>query len=115
VSFRVKTSEGKRTIPGAKQIYRKYSGNGEIEADILALQSEDADAEGEPLLINVLKNGKVIYSTPNISQIREKTLNGVAKLPVRYRELANPQPAPVRLSSKLQTLSEALWKNPEKQ
>ncbi|MGA2628177.1 MAG: nicotinate phosphoribosyltransferase [Candidatus Bathyarchaeia archaeon] len=115
VSFRVKTSEGKRTIPGAKQIYRKYSGNGEIEADILALQSEDADVEGEPLLINVLKNGKVIYSAPNISRIREKTLKGVARLPAKYRELANPQPAPVQLSSKLQTLSEALWKNPEQQ
>jgi nicotinate phosphoribosyltransferase len=114
VSFRVKTSEGKRTIPGAKQVYRKYSGNGEIEADILALQSED-DVEGDPLLVKVFKNGKVIYSTPNISQIREATLNGVARLPAKYRELANPQPAPVRLSSKLQTLSEALWKNPEQQ
>ncbi len=114
MSFRVKTSEGKRTIPGAKQIYRKYSGNGEIEADILALQSED-DVEGDPLLVRVFENGRVIYSTPNISQIREATLNGVARLPAKYRELANPQPAPVRLSSKLQTLSEALWKNPEQQ
>jgi len=113
VSFRVKTSEGKRTIPGAKQVYRKYSGSGEIEEDILALQPEDDDVEGDPLMVKVFKNGKVIYSAPSISQISENTLKDLARLPAKFRELANPQPAPVRLSLKLQRLSEALWKNPE--
>lgn len=113
VSFRVKTSEGKRTIPGAKQVYRKYSASGEIEEDTLALQDEDHDIEGDPLLVRVFNNGKVVYPMPKLSQIRERAQKGLATLPAKYRALTNPQPAPVRLSSKLQQLSESLWRNPE--
>jgi nicotinate phosphoribosyltransferase len=113
VSFRVKTSEGKRTIPGAKQVYRKYSASGELEEDILALEAEGYDAGGDPLLVTVFKKGKVVYNAPSLSQIREKALKGLARLPAKYRDLANPQPPPVHLSAKLQKLSESLWKNPE--
>jgi nicotinate phosphoribosyltransferase len=113
VSFRVKTSEGKRTIPGAKQVYRQYSASGELEEDILALEAEDYDVRGEPLLVTIFKNGKVVYNAPSLSQIREKALKGLAKLPAKYRDLTNSQAPPVRLSAKLQELSESLWKNPE--
>lgn len=113
VSFRVKTSEGKRTIPGAKQVHRKYSASGEIEEDTLALQDADDDLEGEPMVVRVFSNGKVAYTPPKLSQIREKAQKGLATLPANYKRLTDPQPAPVRLSAKLQRLSESLWRNPE--
>ena len=112
VGFRVKTSEGKRTIPGAKQVYRKYTANGEIEEDTLALQDENS-VEGEPLLVRIFNNGKVVYTMPQLIEIREKARKGLATLPAKYRNLTNPQPAPVRLSPRLQALSESLWRNPE--
>jgi len=113
LNFRVKTSEGKRTIPGAKQVYRNYSASGEIKEDLLALQDEENETGGDPLLVKVLENGTVVYPLPKLNEIKEKTLSGVARLPAKYRELTNPQPAPVRLSARLQRLSESLWKKPE--
>ena len=113
LNFRVKTSEGKRTIPGAKQVYRKYSASGEISEDLLALQDEENETGGDPLLVKVLENGTVVCPLPKLNEIKEKTLSGVARLPAKYRELTNPQPAPVRLSARLQRLSESLWKKPE--
>ncbi len=113
LNFRVKTSEGKRTIPGAKQIFRKYSAGGEIKEDLLALQDEENVTGGDPLLVKVLENGKVVYPLPKLKVIRETTLSGVARLPAKYRELTNPQAMPVHLSSRLERLSESLWKKPE--
>ena len=113
LNFRVKTSEGKRTIPGAKQVYRSYSACGEIKEDVLALQDEENETGGDPLLVRVVENGRVVYALPKLNEIKEKTLSGVARLPSNYRELRDPQPAPVRLSPKLQRLSESLWKKPE--
>ena len=112
-SFRVKTSEGKRTLPGAKQVYRKYSSNGEIKEDILALAEEKEISLGEPLLVEVLKNGKLAYSLPRLSEIRERALKTVSSLPPSFRDLNNPQPSPVVLSQRLQLLSESLWEKPE--
>ena len=113
LNFRVKTSEGKRTIPGAKQVYRSASASGEIKEDVLALQDEVNETGGDPLLVNVVESGRVIYALPKINRIKEKTLSGVARLPSNYRELRDPQPAPVRLSPRLLRLSESLWKKPE--
>jgi len=113
LNFRVKTSEGKRTIPGAKQIFRKYSAGGEIKEDLLALQDEENVTGGDPLLVKVLENGKVVYPLPKLKVIRERTMSGVARLPAKYRELTNPQAMPVHLSSRLERLSESLWKKPE--
>jgi nicotinate phosphoribosyltransferase len=112
LSFRVKTSEGKRTTPGAKQIYRKYSKGGQIDEDILALEDEDEPPGWKPLLVKVMAHGKVVYDFPEIHEIRKKALSDVARLPAKYRGLSTSHPPPVRLSSRLQTLAESLWKNP---
>ena len=113
LSFRVKTSEGKRTIPGAKQIFRKYSESGQITEDVLALEGEDKPPGSKPLLVKVMAHGKLVYNLPIIQEIRARTLRDIARLPAKYRELSASQPPPVRLSPKLQALSESLWENPE--
>jgi nicotinate phosphoribosyltransferase len=113
LSFRVKTSEGKRTLPGAKQVYRKYSPKGEIREDILALADENEIPSGEPLLVEVLNRGRLVYDLPRLSEIRKRAAKNVSKLPAEYRDLNNSQPAPVVVSQKLQRLSEYLWEKPE--
>jgi nicotinate phosphoribosyltransferase len=113
LSFRVKTSEGKRTLPGAKQLYRKYSPKGEIREDILALADENEIPSGEPLLVEVLNRGRLVYDLPRLSEIRKRAAKNVSKLPAEYRDLNNPQPAPVVVSQRLQRLSEYLWEKPE--
>jgi nicotinate phosphoribosyltransferase len=113
LNFRVKTSEGKRTIPGAKQVFRRYSPDGELIGDVVALADEDPVPDGEPLLVRVLRGGKVIYHLPNLRKARQRAVKGVSKLPSRCRALTSTQPLPVVLSPRLQDLSESLWKSPE--
>ena len=113
LSFRVKTSEGKRTLPGAKQIYRRYATDGQLEEDLLALENESPPSSGKALLIKILHKGKLVRKLPGIQESRQKALSEVERLPERFKMLANPQPPPVRLSHRLQELSESLWRNPE--
>lgn len=113
LSFRVKTSEGKRTLPGAKQVYREYSSAGEITQDVLALADEDKIPLAEPLLVEVLKRGRLVYSLPRLCEVRERALKNTSNLPAEFRDIRKAQPSPVILSERLQRLSESLWERPE--
>ena len=113
LSFRVKTSEGKRTLPGTKQVYRKYSSSGEIVEDILALAKEDEIPPGEPLLVEVMRHGKLVFDIPHLSEIRQRALTNVLRLPAQFRDINNSHPSPVVLSDRLQQLSESLWEKPQ--
>jgi len=107
--YRVKTSQGKRTIPGGKQIYRRYSENGEILEDTLALWNEEAPTGTVPLLVKVFNKGKLVYELPHINQIQDKARKEVAGLPAKFKSMTGSVEPPVKLSPKLEQLSNALW------
>ncbi len=107
--YHVKTSEGKRTIPGAKQVYRRYSEAGEIQEDIIALEDEKTPAGTKPLLKKILDGGKLIYTLPSIDKIRAKAIAEVGWLPAKYKVLKGSEQPPVKLSQKLEQLSQSLW------
>lgn len=107
--YRVKTSAGKRTIPGAKQIYRSYTKSGEIQEDMLSLEDEPAPSNSEPLLVPVMKRGKRVSESVEISKSQERARNQVASLPARYKVLDGSQNPPVKLSPRLQQLTNSLW------
>ena len=65
-TYHVKTSEGKRTIPGAKQIYRTYSQTREIQEDIITLEDEKGPKGSEPLLKKILDHGRLVYTLPGL-------------------------------------------------
>jgi nicotinate phosphoribosyltransferase len=113
LGFRVKTSEGKRTLPGAKQIYRRYR-DGQFEEDVLALEDETPLPHAKAILVRALNRGRLIRKLPSLQDSRKKAIGEVSRLPSKFKELENPQPAPVRLSSRLQNLTEYLWLNPER-
>jgi len=114
LDFHVKTSEGKRTLPGAKQVYRKCKANGELEGDILALADENAVSSTEPLLVQIFESGRVVYELPKLSEVRVRAMKNLSKLPGGFKDLTKQHSAPVTLSERLQRLSESLWKRPEK-
>jgi nicotinate phosphoribosyltransferase len=86
---------------------------GEIERDILALADEEAISGGEPLLVEIFKHGGVVYELPKLSQIRERAMNNVSRLPEGFRDLIQSRPSPMSLSKRLRDLSESLWQQPE--
>jgi nicotinate phosphoribosyltransferase len=107
--YRAKTSEGKRTIPGAKQIYRRYSENGLIRDDTLALDSEEPPPGTVPLLTKVFNKGKLVYNLPGIDAIQDRTKREVGTLPAKYKNLTTSEKSPVRLSARLEKLANSLW------
>jgi nicotinate phosphoribosyltransferase len=82
----VKLSAGKRTLPGAKQVFR----NGSAERDILGLREESLD--GEPLLRPAWRDGATFASDP-LDVVRRRVADGLALLPPSWTDVLDP-PAP---------------------
>jgi nicotinate phosphoribosyltransferase len=100
----MKLSKDKITLPGRKQIYRFRSKDGPFCKDVIALANEHV--EGEPLLVKVMENGKLIFSLPSLNEIRSKALESLSKIPAEYKVLTDAPVYPVELSQKLQNLIE---------
>jgi nicotinate phosphoribosyltransferase len=94
-----KRSADKATVPGAKQVFRRYEG-GSMRGDVIAAADEQVD--GEPLLRPVMRGGDVT-AAESLAEIRERSAAELAALP---EELRRPEPAsrpyPVSYSERLQ-------------
>ncbi|MGL5807846.1 MAG: nicotinate phosphoribosyltransferase, partial [Xenococcaceae cyanobacterium] len=99
----VKLSSSKRTYPGRKQIFRRYS-NGIVDRDCLGLADEKPLANEQPLLQLVMKEGKKIQATESIETIRQRTAHSVLSLPDRTREIDEPIAIEVEISQALESL-----------
>ena len=100
----MKLSKDKVTLPGRKQVYRFKNDDGSFKKDRIVLSDEEVN--GEPLLIKVMEQGKLIYSLPTINEIRAKAADNLSKLPSEYKVLTNAPVYLVELSQKLQNLIE---------
>jgi nicotinate phosphoribosyltransferase len=109
--FRVKTTKGKKTIPGAKQVYRRYTRQGKIQGDVIALADETPPPGMKPLLEKVLGDGRLVTTLPNLGAIRERAMNEVESLPTKYHRLHGSVKPPVHLSNRLELLTKSLWEN----
>jgi nicotinate phosphoribosyltransferase len=100
----MKLSKDKITLPGRKQVYRFKNKEGFFEKDLIALSDEKVN--GEPLLVKVMDQGKLIFNLPTINEIRAEAEENVSKLPAEFKVLTNPVVYLVELSQKLQNLVE---------
>ena len=91
----IKTSPGKRTYPGSKQVWRVLSDGVAVE-DVLALSDAVPPPGAEPLLKEVMKKG-VRLSRPPLTEIRERCRRQVAQLPDDVRRLIDGRNYPVRI------------------
>jgi nicotinate phosphoribosyltransferase len=99
---RHKTSEGKTTWPGRKQVFRCYDGNGCIDHDVLALSTERL--RGEPLLMPVMRAGLRLGPSRSTAEIRTHTADQYARLPRRLRHLGTESRQQVHVSAELRAL-----------
>ncbi|MFX1391455.1 MAG: nicotinate phosphoribosyltransferase [Promethearchaeota archaeon] len=102
---KIKISEEKVTYPGIKQIYRIYDKEGIFDKDILSLENESALPDSEPLLIPIMKKGKIIKQLPKIDEIQEFYLANIKKLPSIYKKLEKIDLFKLKISDKLQDLT----------
>jgi nicotinate phosphoribosyltransferase len=98
-----KLSTSKRTYPGRKQIFRRYS-NGVIEGDRLGLAEEKLLANEQPLLQLMMKEGKRIQPSENIDIIRQRTAKSVSSLPDRTRQIDDAIAIEPEISEALKSL-----------
>ena len=101
VHGKIKTSTGKATFPGRKQIWRRSDPRGAYLEDIVALADEDGPAEAEPLLVCVMQGGRALAPPPPLAGVRARCLRLVNRLAPALRDLDAPAAYPVRVSDRL--------------
>ncbi|HYO49080.1 MAG TPA: nicotinate phosphoribosyltransferase [Chloroflexia bacterium] len=130
----IKISEApqKTPNPGNKRVWRIYDTRGSATADLMSLDNEDpasmdalelyhpADHSKcrtlnrsgitaiEPLLVDVLKEGRLVYDLPTIEAMREQRIRDVERLDAGVRRLINPHIYHVSLTRKLWDLKQRL-------
>jgi nicotinate phosphoribosyltransferase len=131
-SIKIADAPGKMTNPGPKSAWRIYDQRGRATADLVALEDERPDeAERimlrhpadhvrqrslerseitgiEPLLVEVLRDGRRVADTPPIEALRERRRADVERLDSGVRRIMNPHIYHVSLSQPLWDLKQAL-------
>jgi nicotinate phosphoribosyltransferase len=92
-----KRSEGKATLPGAKQVFRRFEG-GTMAEDVIATAEEQLD--GEPLLVPAMRAGEIVHAE-TMEEMRERTRRSIDSLPVKFRSQGEKPRYPVGHSDTL--------------
>lgn len=96
----VKLATGKVSYPGRKQVFRVRKG-GRFSKDIIGLEDENL---GEPLLIEVIRDGEVIYHPPTLDEMREYVSSQLNQLPSALLSLNRRHRFPIQVSGTLKKL-----------
>jgi nicotinate phosphoribosyltransferase len=131
-AIKISEQAAKTPNPGKKEAWRLYDSRGMATADLLGLEGEDpgsmerivahhpsdhtimrtiarADlSQVEPLLVDVWRDGRMVYDLPDIDAMRKQRVADVARLDVGVRRLINPHIYHVSLTQKLWDLKQDL-------
>jgi nicotinate phosphoribosyltransferase len=95
-----KLSPDKATLPGAKQVWRRYEA-GQMAGDVIGADDEPQD--GEPLLVPAMRAGARV-NRESLDQMRDRARAQLSSLPEPLRTPDSERPGdpyPVRYSSRL--------------
>jgi len=106
---RIKLSPGKKSYPWAKQVYRCRDAQGRFVAD--RITRADEEAEGEPLLVPVIRAGKLVAGLPGLDVIRGHCRGQLAALPEGLLGLDAAPSYPVAYSAALDAEADRLAMN----
>ena len=131
-TLKVSENPSKTPNPGNKRVWRLYDARGRASADLLTLEDEDPTRLSrltlhhllehteprtlaveqigamEPLLVDVLVDGRLVYHRPGIEEIRGLGRADVARLAPGVRQLIEPNVYDVYSSERLWVLKESL-------
>ncbi len=131
-AIKISDSAAKTPNPGHKRVWRVYDRRGKATADLLSLDDEDPRemeqitlhhpsdhatyrtlrreevAEIEPLLVDVLIAGRLVYDLPPLAEIRRLRQADVSRLDPGVRRLVNPHLYHVSLTQRLWDLKQEL-------
>jgi nicotinate phosphoribosyltransferase len=131
-AIKISESLSKTPNPGDKRLWRLYDRRGKATADLIALEEEEPqqmDAihlhhptdhtkarqitaaqlqEIEPLLVEILHDGKLVYDLPDIEAMRRTRQADVERLDPGVRRIMYPHIYHVSLTQKLWDLKQSL-------
>ncbi|WP_455368914.1 nicotinate phosphoribosyltransferase [[Eubacterium] cellulosolvens] len=95
----------KATLPARKQIYRR-SESGIFVEDTITIWDEKPDSKynWHPLLIPIIKKGKIISSFPSLNEIKDYAADQIRMLPDAVKKNNEAQTYPVKLSNQINEL-----------
>ena len=97
---KIKLSPGKKTYPMAKQIDRQRDGQGKFRCDVVI--RSDEKPSGEPLLVPVVRSGRLVGDLPTLGTIRARCAEQLAALPDHLKHLDAPPDYPITYSDRLE-------------
>jgi nicotinate phosphoribosyltransferase len=97
---RFKLSPDKKTYPMAKQVFRRRGAGGRFAGDLVTRADETAD--GEPLLVAVVRSGRLVTPLPSLEAIRAHCRDQLASLPDDLKPLDSAAVYPVAYSDRLE-------------
>ena len=127
--IKISETEAKITNPGLKTTYRIYDKAGMAQADLICLSGEEIDTSKpltvfhpvetwkkttfteysvKPLHITVFDEGKQVYTSPSVMEIRAFAQQELATFWEEYKRLDQPHVYKVDLSEKLYNLKRDL-------
>jgi nicotinate phosphoribosyltransferase len=131
-ALKISESLEKTPNPGHKRVWRIYDRRGKATADLLSLDEEDPKkmeeivlrhpsdytkyrilsqnqiTEIEPMLVEVLREGKLVYDLPSIEEMRENRRADIERLDAGVKRLVNPHIYHVSLTQRLWELKQDL-------
>jgi nicotinate phosphoribosyltransferase len=134
-ALKVSDSPTKTPNPGYKQVWRLYDQRGKATADLLSLENENPCemteitlrhpsehakervlkqseiSEYEPLLVQVVEQGKLIIELPQIEDMRRIRVQDVERLDPGVRRIMNPHIYHVSLTKGLWNLKQDLLRD----
>jgi nicotinate phosphoribosyltransferase len=106
---RRKRSEGKATWPGRKQVYRKVDAGGRALRDVLALEGDNVP--GAPLLVPIMRGGRLIAPLPSLAASRDYVQAQVKLLPPPLLDLNKSPAFTVTVAPSVRALAAELDRN----
>ena len=98
---KIKLSPGKKTYPTAKQVDRRRDNQGMFRGDVV--MRSDETAEGEPLLVPIVRAGRLVNELPDLKTIRARCADQLASLPDNLKNLDATSSYPISYSDLLET------------
>ena len=131
-ALKISESPSKTPNPGNKKVWRLYDRRGRSTADLLGLEDDDPQqansillrhptdhtkfrsierseiSQLEPLLVDVLVDGKLVYDFPTLEELRQVRIADVERLDAGVRRIMNPHIYHVSLTQRLWDLKQEL-------
>ena len=121
--LKVSDDPEKTTNPGVKKVIRFYDDKNFMRGDLIVLEQETLPAEQpikayhpsfshvsktypsqfrrEEILVPIIKAGKVVYRSPSLAEIQNKTIKNLSCLRHEHKRLQNPHIYHVSLGERL--------------